>query len=177
MKVFINQNFKSLFVIATFFLYTFISLLFGNQTGIEINTQHFIPFLTEMITFLPFMFILVGLIDVWVPKSMVEKHINKDSSYKGHISMVILAMFQAGPLYGAFPVATLLWKKGASIRNIFIYIGAFTTMKLPMLTFETGFLGFKFTLLRTLLSLPVFYIIAVLLEKILEKGHFEVREV
>ena len=177
MKIFFNQNLKSLFVIGLFLVYSLLSVLFGHRPGIEVNTLHFIPFLTEMLTFLPFMFILVGLIDVCVPKTMIEKHINKDSSYKGHLSMVILAMFQAGPLYGAFPVATLLWKKGASIRNIFIYLGAFTTMKLPMLTFETGFLGIKFTLLRTALSLPVFYFIAVILEKILEKTNFEVREV
>jgi hypothetical protein len=54
--------------------------------------------------------------------------------------VILLAMLQAGPLYGAFPVAYLLWKKGASIKNIFIYLGAFSTLKILMLTFEIGFL-------------------------------------
>jgi len=79
--------------------------------------------------------------------------------------MILLAMLQAGPLYGAFPVAYMLWKKGTSVRNIFIYIGAFTTMKIPMLSFEIGFLGLKFSLLRTILSMPVFIIIAVIMQK------------
>ncbi len=38
--------------------------------------------------------------------------------------VVLLAMLQAGPLYAAFPVAALLWKKGCSVRNVFIYLGA-----------------------------------------------------
>lgn len=72
-------------------------------------------------------------------------------------------------LYGAFPVAYLLWKKGTSVRNIFIYLGAFTTMKIPMLSFEIGYLGIKFSLLRTLFALPIFIIIAILMEKFFGK--------
>ena len=83
---------------------------------------------------------------------------------------------QAGPLYGAFPVTYLLWKKGCSIRNIFIYLGAFSTIKLPMLTFEIGFLGLKFSLLRTLFTLPVFIVISVIMEKYLQKKQFEVKQ-
>jgi len=45
-----------------------------------------------------------------------------------------------------------------------------------MLTFEVGFLGLKFTLLRTILTLPVFYVIAVIMEKYLINKKFEIRE-
>ncbi len=75
-------------------------------------------------------------------------------------------MLQAGPLYGAFPVAYILCKKGASVRNIFIYLGAFSSMKLPMLGIEIGYLGIKYTILRTLISLPLFIFIGYLMEKI-----------
>ena len=78
-------------------------------------------------------------------------------------------MLQAGPLYGAFPVAYLMWKKGTSARNIFVYLGAFTTLKLPMLGFEIGYLGLKFTLLRSLLSVPVFILIAIVMDRFFGK--------
>jgi len=104
----------------------------------------------------------------------VESHIGKDSGIKGSLWIICLAMLAAGPLYGAFPVAAMLWKKGSSIRNIFIYIGAFSTLKIPMLTFETSFLGWKFTLLRTAITLPVFIVIAFILEYFLEKNDFSV---
>ena len=106
--------------------------------------------------FLPLMFILIGLFDVWAPKEKIERHIGTDSGVQGAVWMILLAMLQAGPLYGAFPVAYMLYKKGASIRNIFIYLGAFSTLKIPMLSFEIGFLGLKFSILRTVLTIPVF---------------------
>jgi len=138
--------------------------------------RNFWMFFAEMVTFLPLMFILIGIIDVWAPKEKVERHIGKGSGLKGVLWMILLAMLQAGPLYGAFPVTYLLWKKGCSIRNIFIYLGAFSTMKLPMLTFEIGFLGLKFSLLRTLFTLPVFIVISLIMEKYLHKKRFEVRQ-
>jgi len=130
-----------------------------------------------MIVFLPFMFILIGLGDVWISKEKIEKHIGNSSGIKGIILVILLSMAQAGPLYGAFPVTYLLWKKGASIRNIFIYIGAFCTIKIPMMTFEIGFLGWKFSLIRTLLSIPVIILIAIIMEKYFKNKKFEIHDV
>jgi len=42
-------------------------------------------------------------------------------------------------------------------------------MKIPMLSFEIGYLGLKFSLLRTLFALPIFIIIAILMEKFFGK--------
>ena len=126
---------------------------------------HFASSFMEMISFLPAIFILVGLIEAWVPKEVVAKHTGEGSGWMSSLWMILFAMLQVGPLYGAFPVAYLMWKKGTSVRNIFIYLGAFTSMKLPMLGFEIGFLGLKFTLLRTALSIPVFISIAVIIDR------------
>jgi len=147
-----------------------------NFTPAKTIRNNFWLFFVEMITFLPFMFILVGLFDVWFPKERVEKHIGEGSGIKGTIWCILLAMLQAGPLYGAFPVAYLLWKKGCSIRNIFIYLGAFSTLKIPMLTFEIGFLGLKFSLLRTLVTLPIFILIGEIMEIYLRNKNFEIKQ-
>jgi len=144
------------------------------MSALIIIFSNFRMFFKEMIIFLPFMFILIGLLDIWFPKEKIEKHINKDSGIKGMLLVIILAMFQAGPLYGAFPVAYLLWKKGSSIKNIFIYLGAFSTLKIPMLSFEIGFLGLKFSLLRTLFTLPLFIIIGYIMEWYLRDADFKV---
>lgn len=147
------------------------------MNSLMIILSNFWMFFKEMIMFLPLMFVLVGLIDVWFPKEKVEKYINKESGIKGILLVILLAMFQAGPLYGSFPVAYLLWKKGSSIKNIFIYLGAFSTLKIPMLSFEIGFLGLRFTLLRTLFTLPLFIIIGYIMEWILKDTDFEVKNV
>jgi uncharacterized membrane protein YraQ (UPF0718 family) len=145
------------------------------EPGITIE-HNFWMFITEMITFLPLMFVLMGLLDVWVPKEKVERHIGPGSGIRGMFYVVLLGTLQAGPLYGAFPVAYILWKKGCGIRNIFIYLGAFSTMKVPMLAFEIGFLGLKFSLLRTLITLPVFITIGYIMEFLLRKRNFIIKQ-
>jgi len=151
----------------------FLSWRFGFAPGIAAG-KSFRDFAMEMAAFLPLMFILVGLIDVWLPRSVIERHVGSGAGMWGSVWVILLAMLQAGPLYGAFPVAQLLWKKGCSTRNIFIYLGAFATMKVPMLTFEIGFLGLRFSLLRTLITLPIFIAIAVVMEAALKSKGFVV---
>lgn len=124
-------------------------------------------FTLEMAAFLPAMFILVGLFDVWVPRRVVERHVGRESGPLAILWMVLLGTLQAGPLYGAFPVAVALWRKGTAPRNVFIYLGTFSALKIPMLTFEVAFLGWQFSLVRTTVTLPVFIALAYLLERLL----------
>jgi uncharacterized membrane protein YraQ (UPF0718 family) len=166
---------KKYILIFIFGLFISVSFYFNLSFGQSIG-KNFWLFFKEMITFLPFMFILIGLFDVWFPKEKVEKHIGEGSGIKGIFWVILLAMLQAGPLYGAFPVAYLLWKKGCSIKNIFIYLGAFSTLKIPVITFEIGFLGLKFSLLRTLVTLPVFILIGYIMEFYLKNKNFEVKQ-
>jgi uncharacterized membrane protein YraQ (UPF0718 family) len=175
MKNYLMTYKKDFIIIAAFAIfaatYNFYTPAFGSTVLSNFESAFF-----EMIAFIPLMFILIGLFEVWVPRELIERHIGTESGARGSVWVILLAMLQVGPLYGAFPVAFLLWRKGASTRNIFIYLGAFTTMKIPMLSFEIGFLGWRFSLMRTLLSLPVFIIIAVIMEKLFERD-FEIYEI
>ena len=155
------------------------ALAVSKYAGFSLGTtagHNFWTFFTEMIAILPLMFILVGLADEWLPREKVERHTGEKSGLAGIFWVLVLGMFQAGPLYGAFPVAYLLWEKGCSARNIFIYIGAFSTMKLPMLAFEISFLGLKFSLLRTLITLPVFIAIGFLMAMMFREQSFIMRQ-
>lgn len=175
MKTFFAQNKKYIWL-TVFAAATIISYLFDFNPGRKVFTN-FTQFFIEMISFIPFLFIIVGLFDVWFPKEEIEKHVGESSGLKGMSLVIILAMLQAGPLYGAFPVAYILYKKGASIKNIFIYLGAFSSLKIPMLGIEIGYLGIKFTTIRTLVSLPLFIGIGYLLEWLLRDKGFKVNEV
>ena len=166
---------KNYMWVILFVIFSIGSYFIGFKPGLAIYSN-FKEFFIEMISFIPFIFIIIGLFDVWVPKEMLEKHIGRESGVKGIFLVILLAMLQAGPLYGAFPVAYILSKKGASVRNIFIYLGAFSSMKLPMLGIEIGYLGIKFTIMRTLISLPLFIFIGYMMEKIIGSD-FKVEEV
>jgi uncharacterized membrane protein YraQ (UPF0718 family) len=169
-----KKNKKYIFPIA-FILLIGMSYLFNYAIGKQVGVN-FWMFSKEMFLFLPMMFILIGLFDVWIPREKIEKHIGDKSGWKGTGLVILLAMLQAGPLYGAFPFAYLLWKKGSNIKNIFIYLGAYSTLKIPMLTFEIGFLGWKFSLIRTLITLPIFILIGYIMEWYLKTKNFEVKQ-
>jgi uncharacterized membrane protein YraQ (UPF0718 family) len=170
------QKIKPYIWLASFAIFSVGSFWFGFDPGRTIY-QSFTKSFIEMITFIPFLFIIVGLFDVWFPKEKIEKHIGRDSGIKGILTVIVLAMLQAGPLYGAFPVAYILYKKGASIKNIFIYLGAFSALKIPMLGVEIGYLGLKFTLARTLVTLPLFIVVGYFMEWYLKNRNFKVNEV
>ena len=164
-------------VIIVFVIFAIYSFAVGYAPGIEIVKNNFWSFLKEMILALPVMFILIGLFDVWVSKEKVQKHIGKASGIKGVLLIIILAFMQAGPMYAAFPVAYILWKKGTSPTNIFIYLSSASIAKIPMLSFEIGFLGLKFSLLRILISIPVFIVLSMIMGKYFDKNECKINDV
>lgn len=161
-----NKHLKNYIWFILFVIFSTFSYFTGFTPGMAIDSN-FNLFFIEIVSFLPFIFILIGLFDAWFPKEIIEKHVGRESGIKGILLVIFLAMLQAGPLYGAFPVAYILHKKGASVRNIFIYLGAFSSMKLPMLGIEIAYLGAKFSFLKTLVSLPLFIFTAYLMEKLI----------
>ncbi|MFP4166577.1 MAG: permease [Opitutales bacterium] len=137
--------------------------------------KEFTAFSGRLLVFIPCLFVLIGLLDAWLPMPWIQKHLGEQSGRKGAFFVILLAMFQGGPLYAAFPVAHLLRQKGCSLRNVFIYLGAFSSLKLPLMFFEASFLGWRFTLLRALVALPVFLMIAEVMDIYARKRGFDVQ--
>ena len=123
----------------------------------------------EMMSVIPPIFILLGLLDVWVERETMMKYTGKGSGIKGILIAFLLGTAAAGPLYAAFPVAGVMLKKGSSLSNVLIFIGAWSTTKIPMLTFEAANLGFAFTLTRLALSIVGILVIANITEKLLSE--------
>ncbi len=123
----------------------------------------------EMLLVIPPIFVLLGLLDVWVDRAVMMKYTGKGSGFKGILIAFLLGSAAAGPLYAAFPVAGVMLKKGSSLFNVFIFIGAWSTTKIPMLTFEAASLGLPFTLIRLGLSIIGIFIIAIFTDKVLSK--------
>ena len=117
----------------------------------------------EMALVIPPVFILLGLLDVWVPREIMMKYMGKGSGVKGIILAILLGSAAAGPLYGAFPIAAVFMKKGVKFSNILIFIGAWSTTKIPMFLFEMSALGSKFAVTRLFIDIPGIIIIAYLL--------------
>ena len=132
----------------------------GRQIGIQ-TTNGFV----EMLSFLPPVFIILGLLDVWVPREVVISHLGGGSGLRGMALAIFLGAAAAGPLYGAFPVAAVMMKKGASLFNVMIFLGAWSTLKLPMFLFETQYLGLTFSVTRWICSLVGIIVMAYLIDR------------
>lgn len=125
-----------------------------------------LSFLLEVLSIVPPVMILMGLLDVWVPRKLVEAHLGDDAGLLGAAVAVLLGTAAAGPLYAAFPVAVSLQKKGARLANIVIFLGTWATIKIPMIMMESSFIGLRFALLRLVFTIPCILLAGYLMERI-----------
>jgi uncharacterized membrane protein YraQ (UPF0718 family) len=100
--------------------------------------------LLEMLSFLPPIFVLLGLLDVWIDRETMMRYMGENAGWRGHFLAFALGSAAAGPLYAAFPVVGVLLKKNACMMNVFIFVGAWSTTKIPLLVFESATMGIRF---------------------------------
>lgn len=127
----------------------------------------------EMAKILPPIFVLLGLMDVWTPRETMEKIMGEKSGLIGILIAFFLGSLAAGPLYAAFPIAIILIKKGAKFSNILIFIGAWSTTKVPMFLFETASLGWRFSVIRLMMSIFGVITIGYMIELFISKKEKE----
>ena len=129
--------------------------------------------IVEMLGFLPPIFVLLGLFDVWVDRETVMKLMGKGSGFKGVALAFLLATLAAGPLYMAFPVAGVLLKKRAGLFQIFVFIGTWAIAKVPMLLFEVSCFGFRYTVIRLICNVAAITGIAWIMTSMLGPDYAE----
>lgn len=127
----------------------------------------------NMFIIVPPIFLLLGLLDVWVPREIMIKFMGKESGIIGGVLAFTLGTAAAGPLYASFPVASMLMKKGASFFNILIFVGAWSSTKIPMLLFEMESLGSRFALSRLAIDIIGIILIALAIKATVPKKEVE----
>lgn len=171
-----RQNLKNFLKRYLFFLITLILLgilfIFRFDAGLK-ATDVVVYSFKEMLLVLPPIFVLIGLLEVWIPKETMIRLMGEGSGIKGILLAFLFGTVAAGPLYAAFPVAIVFMKKHVKFSNIIILLGAWGATKLPMLLFEMTALGFKFALLRLAINIPVIIIIAYLMGALIKKDEVE----
>lgn len=123
----------------------------------------------QMIEVLPPIMILLGLMDVWIPRERMIKYMGKDSGVKGIILAMLIGIIGAGPMYAAFPFTAVLIKKGVKFSNVIIFMNAWCVIKISTVLFEISSLGYNFTLLRLVINIPGVIIMGYLTEKLMGK--------
>jgi uncharacterized membrane protein YraQ (UPF0718 family) len=154
-------------------LAAFVVYLIAMPDKREAATSSFVKQAITVFLVVPPIFLLLGLLDVWVPKETFIRFMGASSGIRGKLIAFALGSAAAGPLYGAFPVASVLMKKGASLDNVLIFIGAWSTTKIPMLLFEMQSLGARFALARLAIDIPGIILIAYAVKALLPAREIE----
>lgn len=115
-------------------------------------------------------FILIGLMDVWIERDKMIKIMGEKSGIKGVLIAIMMGVITAVPLYALLPVAGVLLKKGSKIYNVLIFLCSSASIRIPLLLFEVSSLGLKFTLLRLAMNVVVVFAIAFIVDKMLSEA-------
>jgi uncharacterized membrane protein YraQ (UPF0718 family) len=148
------------------------ALVFWQPATARLSALNSAAFMLEVVSIVPPVMVLMGLLDVWVPRRLVEAHLGPDSGMIGAGVAILLGTAAAGPIYAAFPVAVSLRKKGARLANVVIFLGTWATIKIPMILMESSFIGLRFALLRLSFTVPCILLSGYLMERLMpqERG-------
>ncbi len=158
-------------LMAGFVIFLLIAKPMDLKAGTDIF-NNFKSFSFTMLKFIPLVFILIGIFEVWIDQETIEKHLGNDSKAIAYLWSIILAGTTVGGLYVALPVAKSLYDKGAKLSIVFTYLGAAAVARIPMTLFEMSFLGIAFTLIRLFISIPLIIFSSILIEKIHKNESF-----
>lgn len=95
---------------------------------------------------------LVGLIQAWTSQEKVAQLLGREGGWRGLWLATVCGMVLIGPAYLIFPLLMALHRQGARWAVIATVLASYA-VKIQMIPLEVGFLGWRFSLARTLLTL------------------------
>ena len=129
----------------------------------------------SMLKIVPPIFLMIGLLDIWVPRETMIKLMGEKSGPVGVLIAFFIGTMSAGPLIAAFPVAQIMLKKGARYANVLFFLTIWASAKLPILFFQATTLGVEYTIITNITLILVYLIGTYGIEKIL--SHEEKRQI
>ncbi|MGM0444538.1 MAG: permease [Fibrobacterota bacterium] len=164
------------YILFLLFIVFIISSRISNfQPGVEMGDTLF-DFFIDMVKVLPFIFILIGLFDVWIDRETIERHLGTEGGWRSFLWVFLLAMPMGGGLLPALSIGHALYKKGARLPVILTFLGAVAIGRVPMILLESTFLGWRFSFLRISFSIPIVIGTGILLGRFLQSQNYALPE-
>lgn len=150
------------------FIILIIVIILKEDMGIKALNNTKDSFL-QMLSVLPPIMVLLGLMDEWISRESMMKYMGKDSGIMGIAISIFFAAFAAGPMYAAFPFTAVLLKKGVKFSNVMIFMNTWCVIKISTLLFEVTSLGFKFTFYRFIIDFVGVIAMGYLIDYVMKK--------
>ncbi len=109
---------------------------------------------------------LVGLVQVWISRDAVARLLGKEAGPRALLIAALCGTLLIGPPYIIFPLLMTVRKQGARWAVVTIVLAAYA-VKLPMIPLEIGFLGWPFSLGRSVLTLAFAIPTGLLVERLM----------
>lgn len=106
-----------------------------------------------------FAFIIAGMISKVLPREVVTRWLGDESGFRGMILATVSGAVTPGGPYVQFPIVAALFKSGAGIAPLMVYISSWSLIGLNrFFVFEAPLLGWKLSLSRFFVSMlfPIF---------------------
>jgi uncharacterized membrane protein YraQ (UPF0718 family) len=165
--------FVSIIMLVIVFILDYLGINVGvstidSNTSIGLNSLQSAGYqFITMLKIVPPIFLMIGLLDIWVPRETMIKLMGEKSGVLGIFIAFFVGTMSAGPLIAAFPVAQIMLKKGARYSNVLFFLMIWASAKLPILFFQATTLGIKYTLVTNITLIIVYLIGTIIIEKAL----------
>ncbi|WP_036225010.1 permease [Mesoaciditoga lauensis] len=135
-------------IVVLSYIYAFKKDKKGGKKAVKKSGVQFLKQLPMLIT----IFLLIGLFDKFVPKSMVMQVVGKGKGFLSLISSAAFGTIVMGPVSSAYPLGGILLEKGATITAVAVFLNAWVMVGFVTLPYEISIFGKRFTLVRNTLA-------------------------
>lgn len=131
--------------------------------ALEIGTRSLLGMLLLVIA----VFALIGLIQVWLSRDLVARLLGREAGFSALLIAAACGTILIGPSYIIFPLLMSIRRQGARWAVITVVLAAYA-VKIHMIPIEVQFLGWSFSLTRSLLTLLAAIPIGLAVEAVME---------
>ena len=100
-------------------------------------------------------FIIVGLVQVLIPKDLITNWIGARSGIKGVLISCVVGGLVPGAPYAVFPIVATLYKAGASLGSVVGFVSAWALWSISRLPVEMALIDPKPALIRYAITFVV----------------------
>ena len=97
---------------------------------------------------------LVGILQTWISRDLIVRLLGREGGFKSLLIAALCGTLLIGPAYIIFPLLMSLQRQGARWAVIVIVLSSYA-VKLQMIPIEIEFLGWPFSLGRSLLTVAL----------------------
>ncbi len=108
--------------------------------------------LLKQFPFIFSIFLLIGLFDVFIPRSAVVSVVGGGKGFLSIISSALIGSIVGGPVSSVYPLGAILLKKGATVAVAAVFMNAWIMVGIISMPFEISIFGKKFVLVRNIFA-------------------------